>query len=142
MSISVFLGGTYNSKWREALIQRLNVKYFNPVLKTSDAWNEEAQKREEQAKKECTHQLYVITPRMHGVFSIAEVVDASCKNPKHTVLCVLSEDEGKHYSKEMQASLLAVEKLVSDNGAVVLTSLYEVAKYFNDPMHLNWEPNV
>jgi len=34
----VFLGGTCNnSKWRDVLIPRLKIDYFNPVV---DDWNE------------------------------------------------------------------------------------------------------
>ena len=39
--------------------------------------------------------MFVITPLMSGVYSIAEVVDASNKNPKKTILCVL-DDDGKN----------------------------------------------
>lgn len=40
----VFLGGTTNNtNWRDDLIKKLKIEYFNPVV---DDWNEEAQERE------------------------------------------------------------------------------------------------
>ena len=85
----VFLGGTTNeTDWRDNLIPMLNIDYFNPVVKD---WNEKAQAEEIKQRKECDYVLYVITPKMLGVFAIAEVTDDSNKRPSKTVFCVLTE---------------------------------------------------
>ena len=97
----VFLGGTCNeSTWRDELIPLLKVDYFNPVV---DDWNEEAQKREIYERENDDIIAYCITPKMTGVYSIAEVVDDSNKRPEKVVLCVLIKDgeyeftdEGRH----------------------------------------------
>ncbi|MEO8821228.1 MAG: nucleoside 2-deoxyribosyltransferase domain-containing protein [Ginsengibacter sp.] len=69
----VFLGGTCNgSKWRNRLIKKLDITYFQPQQEdwTPDMMDEEIRQREE-----CDFCLYVITPKMEGFYSIAEVVE-------------------------------------------------------------------
>lgn len=132
----VFLGGTCNdSTWRENLIQLLdkNVNYFNPVV--SD-WNKEAQEREIYEKKNSKYNLYVITPLMTGVFSIAEVVDDSNKFPKKTMFCVLRRDidksgKRKYFDEGQIKSLEAVKSMVRANGAYVFDTLEEIANFLN-----------
>lgn len=125
----VFLGGTCNeSTWREKLIKLLNIDYFNPVV---DDWTLEAAEEEIRQRKICDYCLYVITPRMTGVYSIAEVVDDSNKRPSQTILCVLEEDGEYEFNKSASLSLNAVKRMVSRNGAKVFNSLYDVADYLN-----------
>ena len=67
--MKVFLGGTCNNTtWRDELIKKLKIDYFNPVV---DDWNEEAYRRELQEREICDFCLYTITPKMTGVYSIA-----------------------------------------------------------------------
>ena len=88
--MKVFLGGTCNdSKWRDQLIPKLQIDYFNPVVAD---WTKECRKKEIQERKDADIVLYVVTPRMIGVYSIAEVVDDSNKRPGKTLFCVLPED--------------------------------------------------
>lgn len=119
----VFLGGTCNDDpWREEVMKGLDergVPYFNPVVAD---WNEEAQKREEEIKaKPDTIQLFVITSKMTGVFSIAEVVASACEDPWRTVLgiCMEGFDEGQ------RKSLWAVERLVQSKGAMTVMGTTE-----------------
>ena len=128
--MKVFLGGTMNkSQWREQMIPNLECDYFNPMV---DSWDEKAQKEEERQKKLCDYLLFVLTPRMKGVFSIAEVVDASNKSPERTIFCILDEDDGHVWSKIQLKSLKAVEKLVRANGAMVFDSLGEITDFLNE----------
>ena len=86
----VFLGGTCNeSTWRDKLIKMLEIDYFNPVV---DDWTEECYQEELRQREICDYCLYVITPRMTGVYSIAEVVDDSNKRPEKTIFCLLEYD--------------------------------------------------
>jgi len=81
----VFLGGTCNgSVWRDNLIKHLRCDYFNTVI---DDWNEAAQQEEIKQRSQCDYVLYVITPKMTGVYSIAEVVEDSIKRPNKTLFC-------------------------------------------------------
>lgn len=132
----VFLGGTCNdSEWREMLIPLLDIPYFNPVV---EDWTPECYEEEMRQKNEvCKFQLFVITPRMKGVFSIAEAVDASNKIPDNTVFCVLNEDRGNKgeiitFDKAEKKSLDAVCKLVRANGSHVCESLVEVSEVLNN----------
>jgi len=74
----IFLGGTCaNTTWRDELINKLvnyNINWFNPVVKN---WTEECQAIEEDEKNnKCNIHLYVITPEMIGVYSIAEIINS------------------------------------------------------------------
>lgn len=89
----VFLGGTCNGfKWRNYLMPKLKIDYFNPVV---DEWNEEAQKREIEERENDDYILYTLTPLMKGVYSVAEAIDDSNKRPDKTVICVLEEDAAR-----------------------------------------------
>ncbi len=125
----VFLGGTCNdSKWRRMLIEHLagRVDYFDPVVPN---WNEEAYKRELREMKTCDYLLFTITPKMTGVYSIAEVVEASNKTPEKTIFCILNSDDGLSFDEGQRRSLDKVGVLVKNNGGVVFDNLLDVARY-------------
>lgn len=138
----VFLGGTCaESTWRDHLIPMLDIDFFNPVV---DEWTKECQEEEIKQRSECDFVLYVISPEMEGVYSIAEVVDDSNKRPDKTILCVLesvkpksTKQDGIHgkesigFTYSQLKSLSSVENMVEGNGAKVCYSLREVAKYLN-----------
>ena len=110
------------------MISKLEIDYFNPVV---DEWDEDAQLREEREKESSDFLLFVITPFMKSVFSIAEAVDASNKTPEKTIFCVLDVDEDRTWGEFERKSLGAVEKLVKSNGANVFNSLDEIASFLN-----------
>lgn len=137
--VKVFLGGTCNgSTWRDKLIQMLEIDYFNPVV---EDWNEPCMAEERHQRQICDYCLYVITPAMKGVFSVAEAVEDSVKHPHKTILCVLNFDtrfneETKTYQyvnfdKDQLYSLKQVSKMVKRNGGQTFDSLSEVATYLN-----------
>lgn len=122
--MKVFLGGTCNeSKWRDGIIpylEHVGLDYFNPVV---DDWIQECQDREIAERGNADFVLYVITPKMTGVYSIAEVVDDSNKRPGKTVFVVLSKDCDKSFDKGQLRSLAMVAKMVRDNGGVSFMNL-------------------
>lgn len=147
----VFLGGTCNdSKWRDKLISMLNIDYFNPVV---DDWTEECYQEELKQREICDYCLYVITPRMTGVYSIAEAIDDSNKRPNKTLFCVLKSDidyipdirwneesnkffighdeTEKQFDEGQMKSLDKVGQMVKMNGGKYFKSLEEVASYLN-----------
>lgn len=127
--VKVFLGGTCNeSTWRDEVIKLLRIDYFNPVV---DDWTEDCYQEELKQRKICDHVLYVLTPKMSGVYSVAEVVDDSNKRPNKTVFCVLESDGDKTFDKGQLKSLEAVSKMVSENGAKSFSDLKSVANYLN-----------
>ena len=74
--------------------------------------------------------LYVITPRMQGVYSIAEVVDDSNKRPEKTVFAFIDEPDLK-FSIGQYKSLDRVGLMVQRNGGKYFKSLSEIADYLN-----------
>lgn len=131
----VFLGGTCaESVWRSRLEESLDPKvmdYFDPVV---DDWTPEYMEEERRQRRECDYVLYVITPAMSGVYSIAEVTDDSNKRPEKTLFCFDSDGtEAEGFSKGQEMSLGAVGALVRNNGGRWLKDLNEVIDFLNDP---------
>lgn len=127
--MKVFLGGTCaESKWREKLIPLLKCNYFNPVV---EDWTPECQENEEREKKICDYHLYVITPKMQGVYSIAEAVNDSKNVLRTCIFCVTKEEDDRDWTKGELKSLDATAKLIKRNGGVVLNNLEEVANFLN-----------
>ena len=150
----IFLGGTCNgSKWRDDLILLLDpgrTTYFNPVVPD---WTEAHQIIERRQREECDVCLYAITPRMVGVYSIAEAVDDSNKRPGKTVFCFLEVDDTRdddndekndtqkekevtneccRFNQQQVASLNAVGKMIEANSGVwIRGGLKELALYLN-----------
>lgn len=126
---NVFLGGTCNkSTWRDDLIKLLKVNYFNPVV---DNWTPECQEEEIRQRQDCDAVLYVITPKMTRVYSIAEVVDDSNKRPEKTHFLVLEYDGNSSFTSGQLKSLKSVANMVKSNGGTVHSTLVEVATALN-----------
>ena len=132
----VFLGGTCNSsRWREKLIELLSktVDYYNPVVEN---WTEEYRLKEIEEREKASVLLYVISPLMTGVYSVAEATSDSVKHPEKTIFCVLDYDtdsEGKvvNFTESQWKSLEATKELIRANGATVAGSLVNVAMRLN-----------
>ena len=126
----VFLGGTCNeSTWRNELIPMLKIDYFNPVV---DDWTPECQAEEERQKASvCDVHLFVITPRMTGVYSIAEVIESAILKHHNCIFCYLSKDSDMEFSKGQKKSLDAVGMMVVKYDGVWCDSLEQVAEYIN-----------
>ena len=124
--MKVFLGGTCNnSTWRNELIKKLKIDYFNPVV---DDWTPECQEEEIKQRKTCDFVLYTITKEMKGVYSIAEVIDDSNKQPMKTIFCLLE----KGFDKGELLSLNMVYEMVLNNGGKCFKNLDDVAEYLNN----------
>ncbi len=127
--MKVFLGGTCNnSTWREELIPLLKTNYFNPVV--SD-WTPECMAEELHQREICDICLYVITPKMTGVYSIAEVIDDSNKRPNKTIFAILREDGNDRFTDGQWKSLGEVAKMVRRNGGTSFESIEDVATSIN-----------
>jgi len=125
----VFLGGTCNdSKWRDILISHLTIDYFNPVV---DDWTPECMIEERKQREICNYCLYTITPKMTGVYSIAEVIDDSNKKPEKTLFCLLNKDDNDYFTESQLLSLQQVLKMVQRNGSKTFTDLKSVSEYLN-----------
>lgn len=127
--MKVFLGGTCNgSKWREYIMPLLMCDYFNPVV---EDWTPECQENEEREKAICDYHLYVITPKMKGVFSIAEAVNDSVKMGDRCVFCVTMEADDREWTDSEVRSLDATTRLIESNGASIVRNLDEVVLFLN-----------
>jgi hypothetical protein len=114
MKNKVFLGGTWNnSTWREELIPKLKIPYFNPVV---DNWTEENIAIEEKEKQESSIHLYVITAAMTGVYSIAEIITSSYLKNVTTIMQVVPSG----FEKDQLKSLDAVGKLLEKQGGIYI----------------------
>jgi len=123
--MKVFLGGTCNgSTWRDELIPRLKIDYFNPVVTD---WTPQCQAEELRQRETCDYALYTIISQMRGIYSIAEVVDDSNKRPNKTILCLLMDGFDEHQIN----SLYPLAGMVARNGAVVVYSLEAAAFWLN-----------
>lgn len=125
----VFLGGTCNgSLWREELKPLLNIEYFEPP---GTEWTQGMMEEELRQREICDFLLYVITPKMTGVYSIAELVDDSNKKPGKTIFCYLDKDGSEIFSDHQKKALEQVAGMVRKNGAKFFRTLPEVADYLN-----------
>lgn len=125
----VFLGGTANgSKWRDKLIPKLKIDYFNPQ---SEEWTPEMMEEELRQREICDFCLYVITPKMTGFYAIAEIVDDSNKRPEKTIFSFLKKDDGNIFSTHQLKSLEQTGKMVTKNGAKFLKDFGEIAAFLN-----------
>jgi hypothetical protein len=105
---SLILSGSYIEKTKDKkLIPLLFCDYFNPVV---DNWTEEDQEIEIEKRKTCDQILYVITPKMKVVYSIAEVVYDSIMRPESTIFCFLNIDGKEEFDKDQIKSLQMVNK--------------------------------
>lgn len=126
----VFLGGTCNnSKWRDVLIPQLKIDYFNPVV---DNWTEDDYIKEMEERDNSDYCLYVITPKMKGSYSIAEVVDDSNKRPDRTIFCFVKKDGNNEFDEEQIKSLDKVGIMVEQNGGKYFKTLKELINYINN----------
>jgi hypothetical protein len=141
--MKVFLGGTCNgSTWREKLmpeLDKLGIEYFNPVVKD---WTSECMKEEERQKKICDTHLYVITPKMKGVYSIAEVVEAANTDPGNTIFCVLPTSDEATFDRGELKSMYAVERLVSTKGVIIARCLKDIVEIleYRKKFTFDWRP--
>lgn len=126
----IFLGGTCNnSTWRDALIPMLNIDYFNPVV---EDWTPKDQEIEILERETCDYCLYAISPKMKGVYSIAEVIEDSNKRPEKTLFIFFSTDNVDSFNGDQLKSLTAVGDMVKRNGGKVFSNLEEIAEYVNN----------
>jgi len=116
----LFLGGTCgNSKWREDLIpllEKRGITYFNPV---TEKWDDEARKREDEAKKNSRYMLFMITDPQSkdgehiSPYSLVEASIGVCRQPEQTIVCfMVTENMPKHLQsalKKIQQDLQQLE---------------------------------
>jgi len=111
------------------VIENLKIHYYDPI---QDHWTQEMMKEELKQREESDFCLYVLTPRMEGFFSVAEVIDDSNKRPGKTLFSFLNDDDGEKFSEVQIKSLKQVGEMVKRNGASFFDTLEEVTSYLNN----------
>jgi hypothetical protein len=145
-SVKVFLGGTCgNSTWRDELIPILesyHIDYFNPVIKGRERTEQDKQ-LEIQYRRTCDYVLYIITPDIRGVYSIAEVIDDSNRRPDKTLFLYLPETEFNKYPLEnMVHSLEEVGEMVQRNRAYWFKTWNALVAFFERHKPIRKEINT
>jgi hypothetical protein len=116
----IFLGGTTaGSTWRDRIIpeiEKRGFEYFNPQVEN---WTAEDQLKENIEKNElCDSHLYILSPEMKGVYSIAEVIDSAWEvantGTGSMFFGILGKEED--WGTPMWISLLAVKDKVLQIG--------------------------
>lgn len=121
-----FLGGTCNgTSWRDELIPELEKKgytYFNPVVPD---WTPECIEKENIEKNEkCDTHLYILTPEMKGVYSVAEIINSvwTCisEGRGFVYIGILGEEEdwGEQQYRSLKATLQMVDDISSGNSRI------------------------
>ena len=126
----VFLGGTCNnSTWREKLMPNLQIDYFNPVV---EDWTPKCQAEEiRQKEHECNIHLYVITPKMKGVFSIAEAVESAMTEDKKCVFCILGIDGDDEFDMAQIKSLEATGSMIQRHNGIWVSDFDDLPRILN-----------
>jgi len=117
----VFLGGTNKSTWRDDLIEKLDIDYFNPIV---DDWTEECIREEERQKwSECNIHLY----------SFVELMDSLYKT---NTIYVFSEGFDEAKIKSLNAIGQKVKEWhgmwISDNDDGSLSDITRIAEFVNN----------
>ena len=142
----IYLGGTVNSEWRTAFITILNkenlpLRCYNPIVEN---WTSACIDLEDLVKESSKYHVYVITPAMHGVYSIAELCE-SAHNPRKKTFFYFKEtdvdSDGNtiEWDPQQKNSLTAVANLLLRHGAIraySMDALVEliVTDYRNQPL--------
>lgn len=121
----VFLGGTVDDSWREEFLKMYSGKYFNPIVPD---WTPECVKIEDEEKAKSLMHLYVITPNMKGVYSIAEIMDSAMNHRGYTIVCILRSSGEKAFDARQFRSLTEVAHLAKKYGASTCDSLATAAE--------------
>jgi hypothetical protein len=119
-----FLGGTCGGNvWRPDFIETLvklgvpRDSLFDPVVAD---WNEEAQRREEEAKAAASHMIfYIADPRQEGInisaYSLVEATMALYDKPKTTVVVFdLSGIENAHVIRALNQAMKVLRRRFPD----------------------------
>ena len=121
----IFLGGTTNgSKWRDEFLQIMKetdpkIKAFNPVVPN---WTQECIDLENFVKNHATYHVYVLTPRLVGYYSIAEMVESVHMKDKKVFFYIQEDDIDDagntiNWSLGPRNSLTVIANLLKSHGA-------------------------
>ncbi len=120
----LFLGGTCNnSRWRDEIIPHIDgfCTWCDP---RTLVWNNRARELEEIERRKAEFCLFVFTPRMRGVYSIAQMTDESINRPKTSAFCILRSYDHSTFSNDSLQNLQQTAELWREFGSTELESLH------------------
>ncbi len=135
-----FGGGTVgDNPWRDLLIEAIVAAglpvecFFNPVVPT-DQWNDEAQEREDHAKRMATHHVYYLASPMQdwnpvSYYSYTEAIGAMKQAPRRTVVVFDMEGMKGNALKQMQMALNDMRRQYPKNRDRIFASRDEIAEW-------------
>ena len=127
----VFLGGTCNdTKWRDEIIPYLPINYFNPVV---EDWTPDCIIKEDKEKEiHCDTHLYIITPEMKGIYSIAEIMDSLCQNKIVLVGFLRSDKWDDSMKKSINATIRLIKKRYPNTRCEWISEPKEVIEWMKE----------
>jgi hypothetical protein len=130
----IFLGGTHHSNWRKDFLKI--IKELNPSIKCYDpsveSWTYESVLLENLVKQNTPYHVYVLSPRMIGVYSIAEMIDSAHENSVKTYFHIMDTDidnDGNivNWDPKLRNSIYAINNMLIRHNAYKATSLEDLA---------------
>lgn len=136
----IFLGGTTNkTTWRDDFIKLMKevnptIKPFNPVV---DNWTQECVDLENFVKLHSRYHIYVLTPRMIGAYSIAEMIDSVHDRSKKVYIYIMesdTDDDGNELRWDPRArnSLTVISNMVVSHGGIATSSIKEMVEKIDE----------
>ena len=136
----IFLGGTTaNTNWREQFLDLMNklnpkIKCFNPVVEN---WTPQCIELENFVKLHAKYHIYVLTPKMTGVYSIAEMIDSVHDTSKKTYFYIKETDIDENsndisWDPKMMNSLNAVSNMILMHGGHKASSMEDLVSKIAD----------
>ena len=139
----VFLGGTHHSDWRKEFLKLINesdtkIKCYEPVL---EKWTYENVVVENLVKQNSNYHVYVLTPNMVGMYSVAEMIDSAHDDDVETYFYIMNEEPNKdgqmvYWNPRMLNSLYSISNMMIKHGAHKAHSMEElvekVLNHFNN----------
>ena len=125
-SSTVFLGGTCNgSDWRENLV-KLHDLPFLPIDPRVEYWERQHRLNEDELRENADYSIYVITPKMRGIYTFIQITEDACNRPNRTAFCILDEDDGETFLPRLKRNLTVSSQRWEELGATKLENLKDI----------------
>jgi len=131
----IFLGGTHHSTWRKdflKLIKNMNsdINCYDPSV---ERWTYENVILENLVKQYTKYHVYVLSPNMVGIYSVAEMVDSVHDDKVKTYFYIMQEDVDSDgntvsWNPRLLNSIYALNNMMLKHGARKASSLDELVE--------------
>lgn len=137
--MSVYLGGTIESDWRQIIIPLLKVEYVNPV---ENYWSPDLRAKTISLRDQCEYSLYCITPNQIGFYAIAELIQDAHVKRGRCIYCMIDADKNENdsgavFTDRALLSLESVGMMVLSLGACWVPNLRTAANVINEGLEVS-----